>query len=149
MKYLGLIFLPLALASWILIAKIAHYAGMPGFPVLQLYSQASSITKLMTTTLLLGLAATIVLGVIRMAGMKGVDRGLFIGLLWGGVGAGLLTSAYSFLVINMIIERTHTTNMRVAAPSAAEALLPISVGMTIAAVCGLVIAFTADKPARR
>ena len=146
MKFFAVLAIPLAIVAWGAVLFLARYAGLDGFPLLKLYINATLIVKSALNLLTLGLPAAAVLTILHLGRSGGADRGALIGVSLAGVGLGLLATAFGFMTIWIVMKRTHTTHLRVVAPSAAEDLMPIAMGLTIAAICGLGILFGRPKP---
>jgi hypothetical protein len=135
MKVIGWALVVLAMAAWVAVFAIARYAGMPGFPLLTLYQNSLMVTKLFETPLIMALIVVVVVALVQVFANKAGGRlTFFTTMAWAAPALGLLATAYAFLNISIAMKRTNTTNLMVVAPSASEALLPLAIGLTIAAV---------------
>jgi uncharacterized membrane protein YidH (DUF202 family) len=139
MKFTSWFLLILTAAAFAAVIGIARYAGFQYAELPALFLQATAVVKMVETILILGLIATLVAGVVLMATGKKAGDTLILTLLgWLGVALGLLAFAFAALNIWIAVERTHTTNPQVVAPSVAEALLPVCLGLLMATIASFV-----------
>jgi hypothetical protein len=107
------------------------WAGMPANPLATLWiliSQGSALSKLVYL-LMVGLA--IWLGLASRS--ASVATSIFTVLVFLPLGLGLAATLLAGLSVRMAMVETHTTDLMVIAPSLADALTPLAVGLLLAA----------------
>ena len=113
------------------------WAGMPANPLTTfgiLVLSAGPMVKL-AYLLLTGLAIWLaVLGVTSLAKGRAENPSALSILSLAPPGVGLLATLYTVLVILRVMQDTHTSDLIVIAPSLAEALAPLGVGLLLGAV---------------
>jgi hypothetical protein len=129
-----LILIVLAALSWAAVFGFCIIAG-GGFPILALVFSAPMAARAADLLLVAMFALTVLVGLIQAATDKSPRGSPFLGVMTlMSAGLGLLAFTHEVLIIWRAVEITHTHNLRVVAPSLAEACLPLAVGFTVAAV---------------
>ncbi|MDB5470297.1 MAG: hypothetical protein JWR84_1857 [Caulobacter sp.] len=121
--------LPLALGAATLVAfaaciGLSLYAGMPVQSLLYLFLDAEFITKLadMLLLVMVGLAAFLPRGRGQGGGLLTIIMGLALGL-------GLLITLLNASFIYRAVQMSGMPDLRITAPSLAEGLLPLALGL--------------------
>lgn len=119
-------------------------AQVEGLTIAMLILEADVITKLTTLLLNFAIFGAIVLGLISLADRSGATRTILGVLTWAAPALALLVAATRVMAIMRGIESSEgAAAMRVWAPYAAEALLPLCFGLAAAAIAAL---FLLKKP---
>ncbi|MDQ0466264.1 hypothetical protein QO010_004057 [Caulobacter ginsengisoli] len=134
MKILSIVFAGLTLVVAGLVFWLSKVAG-GGLSLLDLFLDAFAVVKL---TLIL-LVPVLILAVFLPNG-RGQAGGVLKVLMWSALGLAALVTAERVLNIQNAVQRTHTTNLQVVAPSLAESLMPLVLGLLIAAIAAWKIA---------
>lgn len=133
MKTLWKIFAALAVVDVVLVLWLCQVAG--GMPLSALFYDAFVLTKMIEMLLLLGLVPVAV-----VPNGKGQTSGFLKVALWLSLALGALATLQSVLNTWGAVQRTHTNNLQVVAPSLAEGLVPLGLGLLIAAIAAWKVA---------
>lgn len=138
MKTLWKIFAALAAVVVGLVLWLCNKAG--GMPLSALFLDAFVISQLVEILLVLGLVVAAAL-----PNGRGQVAGFLKVWLWLLLGLGALGTLRSLSTTLRAMQDTHTTNLMVIAPSLAEGLVPLGLGLLAAAICAFKLA-SARKP---
>ena len=128
--------------AFVAIAFTATLAGfnwllttyVPGLPPARLFIEADIIAQLVMLTLMLLSFSVLMLGVIGVA-LQGAARSMATVLrlaAMAAVGLGLLAAAYGWMTIQSAISRVGPVGIEVTAPSWAETLMVLALGLGVA-----------------
>ncbi len=124
----------------------AHHA-LPKLTVAQMFIDASPVVKIVLVGLLLTALASLLILVLGLArssrGMPGAARFLETAMAATPIAA-LLGAAWGLITIFLGIANSNVSNLAVAAPGAAEAILSVAMGLL--ALLFAVIAYRVVKP---
>jgi hypothetical protein len=140
MKTLWKIFAALGAADIVLVLWLCQVAG--GMPLSALFYDAFVLTKMIELLLLLGLVLVAVL-----PNGKGQMGGFLKVALWLLLGLGALGSLQSLSSTWQAMQGTGVSRLQVIAPSLAEGLVPVGLGLLIAALAAWKIASSKPRPA--
>lgn len=125
---------------------LGAWAGMPANPLTILgilLGQASSVSKLVLILLAIQAIVILIIGVPRLTKPKGDgDRSVLALFSFVPPGLGLAASLLAGLSVMIAMQQTHTTSLMVIAPSLAEALTPLALGLLIGALAATLQALT-------
>lgn len=123
-----------------------HHAEMPGFPIGILFRNTFMLVKMAEIILGLILLLVVVVGLLQLATDNSGKPSSFLSvIMWLSAALGAAAALYGAAVIHTAIVNTNTTNTRVWAPSAAEALFALTIGLLVAAVAAWINAGVAGK----
>lgn len=125
MKLIALALAALGIALFGAAAWLEVYSGLP---VVALFDSI-----LVTRAVTLALGVLLLVAAFAPAGRGSGSDWLLI-LFWIGLGLGFLTTAMEELSVVTAIQRTGTTNPKIFGPSLAGGLVPLSLGLLVAAV---------------
>lgn len=133
---------------------LGAWAGMPANPLAVLgilLSQAGPLAKLVLLWLAVLAVVIAIMGAARRArGGRSGNRSRLTVLSVMAPGLGLASTVLSCLTIRGLMERTGVSDLRIIAPSLAEAIMPLGLGLLVgaaAALEGLAAARSARSPA--
>lgn len=130
--------LPLVLAFLTVAAgaAIVGLAGLAGVPLVDLFPDAGLMTMLATVLLVLILIAAVIIGLVSRRAPDAGQEGSFMLklIIWIAVLLGALATAQALVFVQINVAQTHTTNLKVVAPSLAEALIPLTIGLLAGAI---------------
>jgi hypothetical protein len=125
----GLLVFAVALGIW---------AGMPANPLTTLgilLGQASSVTKLVLLLLAIQAIVILIVAVPRLIKPeRDGDRSLLTAFSFVPPGLGLAASLLAGLSVLIAMQQANTTNLTVIAPSLAEAMTPLALGLLVGAL---------------
>lgn len=152
MKLLAIVLSLLGLALLCTAVALAQWAYMRGGPAALLWSLFLDLppsSKVLAIPLLIYAPIVLILGCaqLRKGGESGPSSTLLT-LSVVPVGAGLMVAALQGLNVYIAVERTHTTNLRVIAPSVAEAVLLIALGLLAGAAAAIPNALLSARAVR-
>ena len=113
---------------------LAIWAGMPSNPLTTLgilTGQAGPISKLVFVLLIAQAIGIAVLAVRAATGRGSSDPTALTILSFVPPGLGLAATLFGGLAIRVAVERTHTTELVVVAPSLAEVMTPLAFGLLV------------------
>jgi hypothetical protein len=125
------------------------WAGMPPNPLttlLILVGQAMVLPKLVYLLLFGQVIWIAVLGLGVLKGRSEPDTTALTILSFAPPGLGLAATLLSCLYVHVAMENTHTTELRVVAPSLAEALAPFAIGLLVGAAAAMLRVKAVDRP---
>jgi hypothetical protein len=115
----------------IFIAAIVSIVVWQGMPVSALFLDTSAITKLVDIVLALCLTAAVILTSVPASDSRSSAMAVFA---WTGPLLGLAGALFYAMIIWVAVQRTHITRFVVVAPSLAEAMLPLALGLLVGAL---------------
>jgi len=125
---------------------LGAWAGMPANPLTMmgiLLGQASPVTKLVLILLAVQAVVILIVGVSRLIKTtRDADPTLLTVFSLLPPALGLATSLLAGLSVVIAVQQTHTTSLMVVAPSLAEAMTPLALGLLVGALAATLRAAT-------
>lgn len=125
----------LAIAALLAVILVVVMARIGQAGLWNLWLDSGPLVKLSVLPLLMLLLLVLILGSISRADRQGGGVGSALKVLaWICLGLGALGSIPSLLTVWSMVQRFHPTRMMVYAPGLGEALLPVTLGLIVAAL---------------
>jgi hypothetical protein len=106
--------------------------------LLEMFIDSDIVLKLFDIVLCLAAPLVVIVGLVHLAAGGGA-RPLLRVIEWAGPIVGLLGLAYGGLIDLIAIQATQVSRFEVVAPSLAEALLPLALGLLVATLAAVFI----------
>lgn len=108
---------------------MALWAGLPPRLLFALFADAMVTTKLIEMLIVVVMVAAVFIGILHASGKVSGVSGFLAFVTWAGPILGLIGMGLALMIVWIAVRNTHTTNFMVVAPSVAEGLLPLCLGL--------------------